>query len=154
MPRYIASVQSPAPPHDVYRYLADFTTIAEWDPGVGESELVAGESGRTGSRYRVVSVLLGFRVPLEYETVEATAPDGDAAGRLVMRAETADFVSCDVIEVVAEGSGSRVTYDADLRPQGLRRLAEPAFWAMFQLIGKRAERGLGAMLAALPQEAG
>ena len=38
MARYNASVYSPRPPGEVFAYLSDFSTTAEWDPGVVEAE--------------------------------------------------------------------------------------------------------------------
>jgi hypothetical protein len=151
--RYIAHTPSPASVADVYAFLADFTTLPQWDPGVAESRLVAGEPARVGARYRVVAVLAGVRTTLEYEVLTADAPSGAAPGRFEVRAENADVVSHDLIEVSSSEPGCTVTYTAVLQPKGIRRLAEPAFWALFQIIGRRAEAGLRRTLSELPTAA-
>ena len=141
MARYTARVRSPQSADVVFSYLKDFTSIAEWDPGVAEAKLVAGEPGEVGARYRVDTVLLGRVIALEYRiVVEVTAPDGTR--RVDLRAENSDFISYDVITVRPLSTGCEVTYDADLALKGFRRPFDPALWLLFQVIGRRAEHGL------------
>lgn len=141
MARYCATVDSSQPADAVFRYLKDFATIAEWDPGVAEARLVAGAPGEVGARYLVNTVLFGRTTPLEYEiVVTAAAPDGTR--RVDLRAENSDLISYDVITVRPQGDGCQVTYDADLALKGLRRPFDPALRVVFAVIGRRAERGL------------
>ena len=74
MARYIARVQSRANAKAVYEYLADFTTIAEWDPGISSAELVSGEPATTGAIYRVVASFGPRKIPLDYRVLFAAAP--------------------------------------------------------------------------------
>lgn len=142
MARYTATVTGDRPAAPVFDYLKDFATIADWDPGVRSAELIAGEAGEVGARYRVDTVFLGRVTPLEYVIVlEVSAPDGGR--RVDLRAENADFISYDVITVRPVGSGCEVTYDADLALKGLRRPFDPMLRLLFQVIGRRAEHGLG-----------
>ena len=141
MARYCATVAGDRPADAVYGYLEDFATIAEWDPGVASAVLVDGEAGEVGARYRVDTVFLGRVTSLEYVIVlEVSAPDGGR--RVDLRAENSDFISYDVITVRPLGSGCEVTYDADLALKGLRRPFDPFLRLLFQVIGRRAERGL------------
>ena len=64
------TVQTGAPARLVLDHLADFTTVADWDPGVTEATLISGEPGRVGSRYRVTATFGPRRIPLEYALVE------------------------------------------------------------------------------------
>lgn len=145
MARYSTTVSSTLTVAEAFDYLSDFATIAQWDPGVADAELVHGEAGQVGARYRVDTVLLGRVTPLEYAiAVRVEAPDGSR--RVDLRAENADFVSYDVITVRPAGPGSEVTYDADLALKGVRRLFDPGLWVLFQVIGRRAEGGLRAAL--------
>jgi hypothetical protein len=57
MARYNASVYSPRPPGEVFAYLSDFSTPAEWDPGVVEAERLGNMPVGEGSEFRVVATL-------------------------------------------------------------------------------------------------
>lgn len=141
MARYRTTVHSSWGVDEAFDYLRDFATIAEWDPGVAAAELVDGEAGQVGARYRVDTVLLGRITPLEYAiVVEVDSPDG--VRRVDLRAENADFVSYDVITVAPRPGGCDVTYDATIDLKGVRRLFDPTLWLLFQVIGRRAEAGL------------
>lgn len=142
MAHYRAIVHSPAPPADVFAYLADFATIAEWDPGVSQAHLISGSPGTTGARYRVTTSNLGVSLPLEYEILEAFPPADGFPGRVALEAETSDFRSYDVITVSPSGQGCEVVYDADLALKGPRRLFDPLLRLAFSVIGRRAETGL------------
>lgn len=145
MARYTATVAGTRCADDVFDYLKDFATIAEWDPGVSHAELVAGDAGEVGARYRVDTVLLGRVTEQEYVIVlEVTAADGSR--RVDLRAESDDFISYDVITVRPVGSGCQVTYDADLALKGFRRPFDPFLWVLFQVIGRRAEHGLAELV--------
>ncbi len=142
MAHYTTTVTSPAPAADVYAYLADFASVAEWDPGVSAAELVDGQPGHTGARYRVTASFLGRSIPLEYRILESVEPTEKFAGRVVLEAVTADFRSYDVITVAPTSTGCSVTYDADLALRGLRRPFDPALRLAFKVIGDRARDGL------------
>ena len=143
MAHYAATVTSPGPPAEVFEYLADFSSTAEWDPGVSEARRLDADPLRAGARFRVVAGFLGRSVPLEYRTVEIDPPR-----RVVLRAETGTVVSEDTITVRAlRGSGSQITYDARLELRGALRFADPALGPLFRRIGDRARAGLAATLA-------
>ena len=121
MAHYAATVTSPGSAAEVFEYLADFSSTAEWDPGVSEARRLNADPLRAGARFHVVADFLGRRVPLEYRTVEIDPPR-----RVVLRAETRTVVSEDTITVRAlPGSGSQVTYDARLGLRGALRFADP-----------------------------
>jgi carbon monoxide dehydrogenase subunit G len=142
MAHYCTTVQSPAPAQDVFSYLADFATIAEWDPGVKSAHLLGGEAGSTGARYLVKVAFLGRTMPLEYVILESVEPTAEFAGRVVLEAITADFRSYDIITVAPRTGGSTVTYDADLALRGIRRPFDPFLRPVFKVIGDRARSGL------------
>ncbi len=143
MAHYAATVTSPGSPAEVFEYLADFSSTAEWDPGVSEARRLDADPLRAGARFRVVADFLGRSVPLEYRTVEIDPPR-----RVVLRAETRTVVSEDTITVRAlPGFRSQVTYDARLGLRGTLRFANPALALLFRRIGDRAKAGLAATLA-------
>lgn len=142
MAHYRAIVRSDAPAERVFHYLADFATIALWDPNVASAELLSGTAGTAGARYRVVTGSL----PLEYEILEAIAPANGFAGRVELEATTAAFRSYDVITVTPTSRGCEVQYDADLALNGARRIFDPILRLAFPVIGGRARAGLAAAL--------
>ncbi|MFI0433819.1 MAG: SRPBCC family protein [Candidatus Nanopelagicales bacterium] len=154
MARYRTAVPSPAATDVAYAYLADFASIMDWDPTVAEATLLSGEPGALGARYRVVVGWSLLRWPLEYEIVEAEPPpSATAPGRVALRAENRDVVSYDVITFVPRpGSGTEVTYDAQLTGKGLRSVFDPGFGLAMQVIGRRARGGLVTALGALPAQ--
>ncbi len=142
MAHYCTTVQSPAPAEDIFTYLADFATVAEWDPGVKSAHLLGGEPGRTGARYLVKASFLGRTMPLEYVILESVEPTAEFAGRVVLEAITPDFRSYDIITVAPRRGGSTVTYDADLALRGFRRPFDPFLRVAFKIIGDRFRAGL------------
>ena len=143
MARYTASVTAPGHPREVFEYLADFSSTAEWDPGVVEARRLDDDPLQVGARFHVVAAVLGRRAALEYRTVEIEPPH-----RVVLRAESPTVVSEDTITVrELAGAGCEVTYDATLRPRGALRLAAPLFSLLFKRIGDRAKAGLEQTLA-------
>jgi hypothetical protein len=143
MAHYAATVTAPGSPTEVFEYLADFSSTAEWDPGVSEAWRLTGEPLRSGARFHVVAGFLGRRVALEYRTVQIDPPR-----LVVLRAETAALTSEDTIVVrPLPGGGAEVAYEATLRPRGALRLADPLLGLLFRRIGNRAKAGLAAHLA-------
>jgi uncharacterized protein YndB with AHSA1/START domain len=146
MARYATTVTSPGSPTEVFEYLADFSSTAEWDPGVSEARSLTTEPLRVGARFQLVADFLGRRVPLEYRTVEVDPPH-----RVVLRAETRAVVSEDTITVSAlPGFGAEVTYDARLHLRGALRVADPVLGLLFRRVGDRAKAGLASTLSRRP----
>lgn len=149
MARFVTTVESGATPSDAFNLIADFGNIMSWDPGIGSVERLDSGPIKVGSRFRVESVFGPRRIPLEYEVLDWTAPQ-----RAVLQASTRDFTSYDVISVAKTSNGSAVTYDADLRLHGFRRVMDLPLLAAFQVIGRRAEAGMRRELNALSSTSG
>ncbi len=143
MARYRTTVQSRRGAEETFDYLSDFSTTAQWDPGVVEAERTSTGPVGMGSTFRVVASFLGRRIPLTYRVVEF-----EPGERVVLRADAPAVCSIDEITVRPTDAGSEVTYDADLRGQGLFRLAEPLLSLAFGRIGDRARDGLVRALGA------
>lgn len=137
MARYVVNVSSPRPPDVAFDYMADLRNFAEWDPGVHHVEQVEGEGPGPGSVFAVT--VEGVRGPmtLNYHTVTYEPPD-----RVMVRARSRMLTSLDIITVRSKGSGSVVTYDAELKLNGLLGLADPLLKSSFKKIGDRAAAGL------------
>lgn len=147
MARYVARVSSGFTPERVYDYLANFTTIAEWDPGVTSAELLSGQPATEGAIYRVVAAFGPRKIPLDYRVLFAAPPHSRQPGRILLEATTSEFSSRDIIEVSAADTGCVAVYDATLELAGLRQVADPLMQLAFNIVGRRAENGLITALA-------
>ena len=129
---------TPRPRPEVFAYVADFSRVAEWDPGIASARRVAGEGG-VGTRYEVEATFVGRLVPMTYEVVEFSPPD-----RIVLRGAAATLDAVDDIRFEElEGGGTRVVYRADFTLKGPLRFFAPAMRPLFGRLGRRAVGGLG-----------
>jgi Polyketide cyclase / dehydrase and lipid transport len=146
MAQYTASAETDWRREQAFAYLADFATIAEWDPGVVRSRRLTGEVPEVGSRYEVISSFLGREVPLVYEILWIDEPE-----TVSLRAETGSVISLDELTFAERpGGGAIVTYKADLRLKGVARLAELPMRLAFRRLGDAARDGLRKRLAGGP----
>ena len=83
----------------------------------------------------------GLPGPLRYRTVEY-----EPSVRVVVRAANSWLTSLDTITVEADGTGSTVTYDAELTLNGPLGVADPLLRRTFGRIADRAANGLIAAL--------
>ena len=142
MAHYLATVDSPRGPDDVFAYLSDFSTTQEWDPGVAEAERLDEGEIVVGSRVRLVADFMGRKTPLVYEVTAIDPPN-----LITLRGENGNVVSLDTMtfEPTASG-GTRIVYDADLTLKGPMRIADPLLKLVFNRIGDHAVEGLRAEL--------
>lgn len=143
MAHYKASVDTPRPPEEVFAYLADFSSTAEWDPGVVEAERLGELPIREGTEFRLLASFLGRETPLVYRVVEYEPPSA-----VTLRGENSSVVSLDRITFEPTGSGTRITYDATLTLKGPMKIADPLLGLAFNRVGGRALAGLRKTLAA------
>jgi uncharacterized protein YndB with AHSA1/START domain len=128
----------------VFRYLGDFTTTTEWDPGTVRTTLENGDGG-VGTRYRNVSRFLGREAELTY-VVEELAPNR----RVRLRGENKAVVAHDVMTFMSTPSGgTTVSYRAEFELKGLSRLVAPLLGPAFRKLGDEAEAGLRVALERL-----
>ena len=80
---------------------------------------------------------------LRYDTIAFD----DATATMTAFAENALLSSEDTITVEADGEGSIVTYDAELKLKGFLALSDPLLGLTFNQIGDRAAGGLVKALA-------
>lgn len=158
MATFHASLFVPRPPADVFSFVSDFRHAPRWDPRTYSAVMVTDEPIRLGSRFELQGGLLTKGVhadlpaalrgndTLPYEIVEFDPP------RVVaFRGETSTTRYHDRIQLSAEGSGTRLVYDAELTLKGVLELAEPVFQLMFEKIGADATQPIpAAVVAAFP----
>ena len=112
MASYRTTAKSPMTPEQTFEYLADFSTAAEWDANTKSSDLVSGEATSEGAEYRVVTEFAGRDLTLTYRTTELQRP-----GKIVFQSGTAVADIEDVITITPDGSGSKVSYEANIKPR-------------------------------------
>lgn len=122
--------------------MAAFDHVPEWDPATQASVLVGTERG-LGAEFDVTTTFGGKTHVIRYRMTTFEPPT-----RFVLDAAMPNGIGLrDEITVVADGTGSRVTYDARIRPRGIWRLADPILGIVFRRIGARAIPGLERYLA-------
>ncbi|HEX3294143.1 MAG TPA: SRPBCC family protein [Solirubrobacterales bacterium] len=142
MARYRGTVEAPHSAEAIWQYLADLRSAAQWDPSVESVKLTSGKPRSETARYELVVRFGGRGITLPYRVVEISPPS-----RVVFAAET-DAVSVrDEARIEPTGAGtSRVTWAADLRLRGLRKVFELPLRALFNRLGEKAKRGLNERL--------
>lgn len=141
MARYVTKVRSPWPVEKAFEYMADLRNFAEWDPGVRQVVQREGVGGGPGTAFEVTVRSKPKDLVLTYRTVEHAAPNS-----LLAVAKSAVYTSEDRVTVVADGTGSVVTYDAQLRFNGFLGIFDVGLRLVFGRIGNRAAVGLRSAL--------
>lgn len=136
MARYTASVNSAMSVEDAFDYLADFSSVSEWDPSAVRADLLDPAPG-LGARYEVAVRFAGREIELTYRTTEFERPD-----RVTLVAESSTVTSEDTITFAPSAAGSIVTYDADLRLKGPLKLGDPILGVLFKRLGDNAKAGM------------
>ena len=129
-------------PEQTFEYLADFSTAAEWDANTKSSDLVSGEATSEGAEYRVVTEFAGRDLTLTYRTTELQRP-----GKIVFQSGTAVADIEDVITITPDGSGSKVSSEANIKPRSIAIVLDPLFSLIFKRVGDRAAKSLKETLA-------
>jgi dehydrogenase/reductase SDR family protein 12 len=136
VPETTETTTLPRPADEVFRYLADFGNLAEWDPMFDRSERLDEGPLGVGSRFHVVGSAAGSDVELTLEIVEYDEP------RRVVLSGTGDGLRTrEDLQVRPADEGCEVTYTSSFetdKPDLVDAATAPAFW----LVGKRAIRGL------------
>lgn len=122
-------------PAVVVGYLKDFSNAEEWDPGTESCTRTDTGPVAVGSTWHNVSKIAGVSTELDYR-LESLTDD-----TIVFTGHNETATSTDTITVVPnpEGSGSRVTYEADIEMKGMAKLADPIMKVVFEKVGNDTE---------------
>jgi carbon monoxide dehydrogenase subunit G len=137
MARYRTTVRTARPPAEAFAFMAYLRNFEDWDPGVQRATQIAGDGGGPGATFDVVVDAPGNGLTLRYVTTEY-----DPSRHVVVRAESRVFTSLDRIHVEPDGTGSLVTYDAELRLNGPLGIFDLLLRPVFDRIAGRADDGL------------
>ncbi len=137
------TLSSTKPPQEVFDYLADFANTAQWDPGITAARRLDDGPIGVGNRFEIDASFFGRTITMLYQTTLFEPPE-----RFVVRGESSSIVSVDAITVEPQGSGSLITYDAELTLRGALEAFDPALALGFNKVANKALLGLSAALSA------
>lgn len=127
----------------VWRYLSDFTSTNDWDPGTVKTERTSGEGGE-GTVYHNTSKFLGKETEVVY-TVQRYEPQ-----RLIELQGVNDSVTAtDTITFEGNESHTKVTYRAEFELKGAAKVAAPVMSLPLKKLGDDAEANLAEVLSKL-----
>lgn len=133
-----------APLEQAFAVVADYSHLAEWDPGIARSGRIdAGPLG-IGSAFEVAAALAGREVDMRYEIVTFDPPH-----RVVLAGRGRAIKVVDDFELRSVGAGTEIDVTADLWLTGPLRLAQPLFAPIARRFGARAMTGLREHLGGL-----
>ena len=137
MAHYMIRIRTPWSPAQSFAYMADLRNFARWDPGVRNVTQTRGDGGGGASAFDVTVAGVPKDIVLTYRTIEYEPPR-----HVLVLARSRVFTSEDRIVVAPDGGGSIVEYDAQLRFNGVLRIADFALRPFFTRIAERAAKGL------------
>lgn len=118
-------------PQVVIDYLKDFGNAEEWDPGTESCTREDAGPIRVGSSWHNTSKILGVTAELTYRLDELTDD------KVVLVGRNDRSTSTDTITVVPSGSGSEITYQAELEMHGMAKLATPLMKLEFEKLANQ-----------------
>ena len=136
MIRLEETVLTSKPRSDVFAYVADFSTTAEWDPGIRAATRTSGDGG-VGTLYELEATFMGRSVPMSYEVLESVEDE-----RFVVRGEASSVVGVDTIEFIERDGATEIVYVAEFTMKGFGRFIEPLLKPVFIKLGRKAVSGL------------
>lgn len=146
MARYRTSLTIKRPLAETFAFFSDFRNAPSWDPQtVSARKATDGDIG-LGTIFVLVGGTAGINFDLPYEIVSYDPPH-----QFILKGKNRIFRYRDVIDFIAEGEHTRMSYYAELRFRGLLRAGNPLMSLMFQRIGDEATRRMPtAAEAAIP----
>lgn len=138
----VREIQIQRPVEACFRYLADFSTSEQWDPGVLRAEKLTPGAPRVGSRYALKLDVLGREVPADYELRELQTDQ-----KLVLAGAGPGFQVTDRMELIASSRDrTLLRYQALMELEWAPSLARPLVAAWGERLADAAMAGLVAAL--------
>ncbi|NCG18179.1 MAG: polyketide cyclase [Rhodobacterales bacterium] len=125
------------PIDEVFAYVADFSSTAEWDPGVARARRIDDGPVGPGARYAVDAMFLGRTIPMVYRIVDFEPPH-----RVVLEGLGNTSTARDDVRFETVGGRTRITWTLDLQLLGPSRLATPLLRFFLSRLGRKALDGL------------
>ena len=137
MATFTQTIDLPAPPDEVFAYVADQRHAADWHPAIISARR-SDDIVEVGTVTDSVFVFYTREIPLAFEITEL-----DGARLMVAEASSRRARAREefVVEPGARG-GTRLAYHSELRLGGLLRVLDRGLQVAFDSIGERAAKGL------------
>jgi carbon monoxide dehydrogenase subunit G len=122
MQRVERTARIPAPPAEVFAYLADLDNLAEWQSGIVSAERVDAGEMRVGSSAHVTRELMGQRLSVPLMVTEYEPP-----GRLGIGSEVSGVKAAALLELTPadDGAATDLSFAMDISGSGMTRFMEP-----------------------------
>lgn len=134
-------LQLARPLPDVIRYLADFSTIVQWDPGVFSAHKKTPGAPRVGSRFALTLNVMGKPVPMTY--VLSQLEQHTTGALLVLDGQGDGFSAQDRLTLTARSDGGTdLNYAADLDLDSVPGWMSPLLGLWGNRLAELAMRGL------------
>ncbi len=131
------------PPATVVDYLKDFANAEDWDPGTQTCTRTDNGAVAEGAAWHNVSNIFGVKAELTYVLRELTAD------KVVFVGTNKSSTSTDTISVAPDGTGSKLTYRADLEMNGAAKLLNPVMKLVFEKLANDTEKQMVTVLNGL-----
>lgn len=123
---------------DCYRYLADFSTCEQWDPGVYRARKITPGAPVVGTGFEVTISTLGRHRRMEYTLADLTADR-----RIELRGEGAGVFTHEIIAFEDNSDGSTtIDYRADFELNAALKATQPLLKPLLKRMGRHAVAGL------------
>jgi NAD(P)-dependent dehydrogenase (short-subunit alcohol dehydrogenase family) len=130
-------IHVPRPAHEVFAYVADFTTTPEWDSTARAAEKLTPGPIAVGTRFAVSCATPVGAIDLAYE-ITSLEPDSG----ITLKGSSRFFSIEDRITFTPSDAGTRIDYRAEFRfPPVLQRLSK-TFEGGLQRMGRQSMAGL------------
>jgi carbon monoxide dehydrogenase subunit G len=137
MPRYRATLDTTRRIERVFAYLSNLSNAPDWNPAVLEAHGGGDGALGCGSTFEVRSAVMGRPARFVYQIIAYDPPRS-----VTLRGESAVAVAIEQIDLATTRTGTRITYDADLKPKGVLTMLEPLLARRFKADCDRAIEGL------------
>ena len=125
------------PLEEVFGYVADFSNLADWDPGISSSRAIGDDAPAVGTKYEVVASFGSREIPMQYEITEL-----EPNRRVVLIGTGKPLDAVDTIVFESRNGGTWVDYTADFAFKGLIRFLAPLMSPLMNRVGQRAVDGM------------
>ena len=126
---------------DVFNYLSDFSTIAEWDASVVSCQKISDGAIGVGTKFDLILKSAGRHVAMDY-TLKTYQKQ-----HLIFEGIAKDFVAIDSIWFKETAQGIEITWQADISFEGILAHLLPIMKPALLKLGKTSMQGLAQALA-------
>jgi NAD(P)-dependent dehydrogenase (short-subunit alcohol dehydrogenase family)/carbon monoxide dehydrogenase subunit G len=131
------TIEVNSPISEVFHYVADFSNLEQWDPGISTSYKLTKGPLQQGSKFKVTVSSGPMRIQMDYEVVEFLPP-----GRIELHGNACLMRAVDKISFHESEGGTAITWRADISFRGWLSRGEPLMRPIMTRVGKHSMAGL------------